>query len=129
MKDKQFVIQEHETADGVHWDLMLELGETLTTFRLEEPPQPALLHPIRAVKIFDHPLRFLSYEGPVQSGTGRVHIMDRGTYRSTEWPDDLLTLVLDGTVLNGAFTLARTAEAEWRFASEGPNRDLHQSPR
>ena len=51
MKDKQFVVQEHETADGVHWDLMLEQDEVLTTFRLEEPPEQVLVHPLSLIHI------------------------------------------------------------------------------
>ncbi len=116
MKDKRFVIQEHETADGVHWDLMLEQDDALTTFRLEEPPEQALVHPVRAEKIFDHPLRFLWYEGPVRKGTGRVHIVERGGYSALEWRDDLLALRLEGTILHGTFTLVRTSETEWCFA-------------
>jgi len=33
MESQRFVVQEHETVEGVHWDLMLEEGEFLTTFR------------------------------------------------------------------------------------------------
>ncbi len=129
MKNKRFVIQEHRTAEGIHWDLMLERDEVLTTFRLAEAPKQALAHPIRAKKIFDHPPRFLAYEGPVQKGTGRVHIVERGTYRCMECRDDRLVLVLDGAVLSSTFILARTGQAEWRFALESPNPDSHQSPR
>ncbi len=129
MKNNRFVIQEHRTPEGVHWDLMLERGEILTTFRLVERPEQALARPIRAEKIFDHPLRFLTYEGPVQKGTGSVHIIDRGTYQFTEWQDDRLALVLEGTMLNGAFTLVRTAESKWHFASGSSDHDPSQSPR
>ncbi len=127
MKNNRFVIQEHETPEGIHWDLMLERGEIMTTFRLVERPEQALAHPIRAEKIFDHPLRFLTYEGPVQKGTGRVHIVERGTYHCTEWRDDRLVLVLNGTILHGAFTLVRTAESRWHFASESSDYDPSQS--
>lgn len=126
MENKRFVIQEHKTPEGIHWDLMLERGEIMTTFRLVERPEQALAHPIRAEKIFDHPVRFLTYEGPVQKGTGRVHIVDRGTYQFTEWQDDRLALVLEGTMLDGAFTLARTGESEWYFASESSDHDPSQ---
>ncbi len=126
MKDKQFVVQEHETADGVHWDLMLEQDKVLTTFRLEEPPEQVLVHPVPAEKIFDHPLRFLSYEGPVQKGTGRVRIVERGCWRPEECdrrvvrandysPLRVGRLILEGTILSGTFTLVRTSPTQWRF--------------
>jgi hypothetical protein len=143
MKDKRFVIQEHETADGVHWDLMLEQDDALTTFRLEEPPEQVLVHPVRAEKIFDHPLRFLSYEGPVQKGTGRVHIVERGSWQPVECdrhavgannhspllPTPSCRFILEGTILSGTFTLVRTSETEWRFAFEGVGSDPDHLPR
>ena len=112
----RFVVQEHTTAAGVHWDLMLQQGEGLTTFRLSEPPQTVLCHAVRAVRIFDHALRFLSYEGPVQKGTGRVRIAERGTYRLTDQADDLIALELQGQCLQGGFTLSRVGDDTWEFS-------------
>jgi len=113
----RFVVQEHRTPEGVHWDLMLEQGEVLTTFRLEDEPAQCLLHEVRAVRIFDHPLRFLTYEGPVQKGTGKVRIADSGTYECPDRRDDLLALELNGTILKGAFTLIRVEGDVWRFGT------------
>ena len=100
----RFVVQEHTTPEGVHWDLMLEKGDVLTTFRLEQPPRAALGRAVRAVKIFDHPPRFLTYEGPVQKGTGSVRIVDRGT------------CCLSDEILQGGFTLARIEGTSWQLA-------------
>ena len=113
--DNRFVVQEHTTADGVHWDLMVERGEVLATFRLAEAPENALNRAIGAVKIFDHPLRFLTYEGPVQKGTGRVRIVDRGDCNTLDETDDVVTLDLQGAILRGEFTLARTEGTSWLF--------------
>lgn len=77
---KQFVIQQHTTPDGVHWDLLLEMDDCLWTWRLNTPPAEIKNQPIGAERIHDHPLRFLTYEGPVQNNTGRVTIADKGTY-------------------------------------------------
>lgn len=129
MNDKRFVIHEHKTADGVHWDLMLECDEVLSTFRLEQAPAQVLLEPVRAEKIFGHPLRFLTYEGPVQQGTGRVHLVEGGTYRTIEASEDRLVLDLSGAILKGPFTLIRTGQTEWRLSRESPGQDLHQLPR
>ncbi len=114
--DCRFVVQEHTTAEGVHWDLMLEQGDVLTTFRLEQEPVQVLAHEVRAVKIFDHPLRFLTYEGPVQKGTGKVRIVDSGACRCRSRNDDLLVFELNGTLLKGDFSLTRRDDIEWRFA-------------
>ena len=114
----RFVVQEHTTPDGVHWDLMLEKGDALTTFRLEQPPQVALDGAVSAVKIFDHPLRFLTYEGPVQKGTGRVRIVDRGTCDVADEAGDVIALALRGTILQGSFTLTRIEGTSWQLAPE-----------
>ncbi len=94
---------------------MLEKGDALTTFRLEQPPQVARDRAVRAVRIFDHPLRFLTYEGPVQKGTGRVRIVDRGTCEHSEG-EDVITLELQGDVLRGRFTLTRIEGTTWQLA-------------
>ena len=118
MGSQRFVVQEHATVEGVHWDLMLEQGEVLTTFRVAERPEAALRHPVGATKIFDHPRRFLTYEGSVQQGAGQVRIVDRGTYRSAERGEDRWALALSGGILEGNFTLTRTEGDAWLFALE-----------
>ena len=121
MHKKRFVIQEHTTAEGIHWDLMLEEGEMLSTFRLDEMPSAASRQEIRAEKIFDHPIRFLSYEGPVQQGTGRVRIVARGAYRCVGRSKEVLGLEFGGDTLQGDFTLTHANEAVWALApAKGP---------
>jgi hypothetical protein len=111
----RFVVQEHTTPEGVHWDLMVEKGDVLMTFRLPEPPENVLGHAVAAVRIFDHAPRFLTYEGPVQKGTGQVRIVDRGTFRLLDETDDAIALDLQGTVLHGGFTLTRVEGASWEL--------------
>ncbi len=113
----RFVVQEHTTTEGVHWDLMLEQGEVLWTFRLPESPANALDHPLAATRIFDHALRFLTYEGPVQKGTGQVRIVERGTYRLSDEKDDRIAVDLQGTALRGSFVLTWKEGATWELAS------------
>ena len=102
----QFVIQQHTNPDGVHWDLMLEMEDTLWTWRLNTPPAEIGNDPISAERIGDHPKRFLTYEGPVQNNTGTVKIADKGTYALCEQSDIELTLQLHGKILNGTYTLS-----------------------
>ncbi|MCL5279060.1 MAG: hypothetical protein M1376_04040 [Planctomycetes bacterium] len=112
----RFVVQEHTTPDGVHWDLMLEKGEVLATFRLEQPPEAASVGTVRATKIFDHPVKFLTYEGPVQKGTGKVRIVDRGTCDVLAEGEDVITLTLHGVILWGDFALTRAEGTSWQLA-------------
>jgi hypothetical protein len=112
----RFVVQEHTTPQGVHWDLMIEQGDTLTTFRLAESPENATDHTVEAVRIADHALRFLTYEGPVQKGTGKVRIVDRGDHAISEEREDAISLELHGVVLTGRFTLTRLESPVWQLA-------------
>lgn len=112
---KQFVIQQHTTPNGVHWDLMLEMGECLWTWRLNVPPVKIKNKPITAERIHDHPLRFLTYEGPVQNNTGTVTIADKGTYLLRSQTDSVLMLELQGTILSDCFQLQRTENTLWVF--------------
>ena len=112
---KRFVIQEHRRGDDVHWDLMLEVSDVLLTWRLNIPPAQITVHPAKAIKISDHPLRFLTYQGPVQNGAGNVKIADSGTYRRSDETSDKIELNLAGRVLNGPFVLERAGKAGWRL--------------
>jgi len=116
----RFVVQEHTTAEGVHWDLMIERGHILLTFRLAEPPENASRHAVEAVRIFDHALRFLTYEGPVQKGAGSVQIVDRGDYDTFDEQEDAIALELHGMVLQGRFTLLRVGAARWQLTPRDP---------
>lgn len=117
MTGPRFVVQEHTTPEGVHWDFMIERGDVLTTFRLEEPPQAVLDHAVRAAQIFDHPLRFLTYEGSVQEGTGQVRLVDRGACHGSDAKEGLITLDLRGEILQGHFTLTRIDGPHWELRS------------
>jgi hypothetical protein len=113
----RFVVQEHTTPQGVHWDLMIEKGDALMTFRLAESPENATNHGVEATRIADHPLRFLTYEGPVQKGTGHVRIVDRGDYTLLDEQGGTISIEFRGTILQGGFTLTRIEEPLWRLVA------------
>ena len=113
----QFVVQEHRTPDGVHWDLMLQRNEILWTWRVNRPAAEVGNTPLPLEKIADHPLRFLTYEGPVQNQTGNVHITDRGLFEVIEQTPTLLTVFFDGLHLKGRFILSKIDnEQQWTLS-------------
>jgi len=112
---RRFVIQKHKRGEDVHWDLMLEVGEVLQTYRLELPPAKLLEQTSSAVKIFDHPLKFLSYEGSVNSGKGSVEIAESGTYRMLNENEHHLELQLDGKILKGKFSIIHIENDKWEL--------------
>ncbi len=114
---KKFVVQKHQKeSEPTHWDLMLESGNCLETYRLAELPEKWGKETIEAVKILDHPLKFLSYQGSVNKGKGRVEIADCGTYRILERDDKQRLLEFAGNILNGKFVLTQIKNAEWEFS-------------
>ncbi len=102
----KFVVHEHQKRDEpVHWDLMLEYGETLKTFRLNCAPGDVANRPCLAMPIPDHDTRFLTYEGPVQKGLGQVKQVDHGTYQSIHMTQHAWTVSLKGRVLHARVKL------------------------
>ncbi len=113
--EKKFVIQEHSSDKGVHWDFMLESGQTLETYRLDNNPKGMLKKETNGVKIFDHPLKFLTYHGPVNNGRGSVAIVESGTYRIISQDETKIELELAGQTLDGNCILTKIKNNNWRF--------------
>ena len=111
----KYVIQKHTRGEDIHWDLMLEADSALETYRLALPPEKLTKETSPAVKIFGHPLRFLTYEGPVNKGEGNVGIADRGTYNVTCQKPNHTELKITGQILQGQFILSQMADNKWQF--------------
>jgi hypothetical protein len=120
-ENKKFVIQQHTTGSDVHWDFMLETADSLQTYRLNKPPQQLNQNPAKAVKIFDHPLKFLTYQGPVNKGRGNVKIAESGTYEILHQAHNQIELALNGKILKGNFTLFHIEGDNWQFAPDSGN--------
>ena len=113
---KQFVIQKHSRTDHIHWDIMLETENVLQTFRLELPPEKITNQSCIAVKIFDHPLKFLTYQGSVNQGAGTVEIADKGTYQTLNKTKNRWQLLFDGQILKGEFALTLLEGDNWQLS-------------
>lgn len=113
MSSKRYVILEHDWPTR-HWDLMLEEGDHLRTWRLAEPPQVG--RPVAAEESFPHRMVYLDYEGPVSGDRGRVDRWDAGTYVLLRMEPDQVGVHLTGTRLTGTLTLARRDGDIWQVA-------------
>ncbi|MCX5635401.1 MAG: hypothetical protein NTW55_06165 [Planctomycetota bacterium] len=114
-KTLKFVIQKHTQKGLIHWDLMFEAGTVLQTYRLDLPPEKLYLKPNIAIKIFDHPLKFLTYQGSVNKGLGTVEIADYGTYTPLTANSKQQELLLQGKILKGKFRLTLIEKDKWEF--------------
>lgn len=119
-KTGKFVIQKHIKLNAsVHWDLMFEAGGVLETYRLELPPEQIIHQQTAAVKIFDHPLRFLTYQGSVNKDAGSVEIVESGMFQLISRDDNEKKLQLNGKILNGLFILTFIQDDNWLFGHLG----------
>jgi hypothetical protein len=109
----RFVILEHDHP-VLHWDLMLEAGEVLRTWRLGQlPEQPGCY--IEAMALGDHRKMYLDYEGPVSGGRGKVTRWDTGSFTEEADSGPGLRLVLAGARIRGRVRLEPVEGTTWRF--------------
>jgi len=104
----RYAILEHDWPKR-HWDFLLEAGNVLRAWRLQDEPQTN--RPNRAEANFDHRLLYLEYEGPLSGGRGRVSRWDAGTY---EWLTDdagCIAVELTGGRIVGRFELQTAPES------------------
>lgn len=109
----------HVTGDGEHWDLMLEAGDVLATWRLATPPS-ASTGTIDAHHIGDHRKAYLDYEGPISGDRGHVRRIDRGTYFTVERSADRWIIEMNGSLCYGRYLLSRkpnTPAGSWSFGA------------
>ncbi len=103
----RYVILEHDWPTH-HYDLMLENGSVLRTWRLAALP---IINGVTSVEpIGDHRLIYLEYEGPVSGGRGSVKRYDAGEYVVVGDNSQKVTLQLHGQQLNGVITLVDHAK-------------------
>jgi hypothetical protein len=108
----RYVILEHDHPT-LHWDLMLEEGEKLRTWRLSRAPVAGV--PIAATCIDYHRRMYLYYEGPVSGGRGTVRRWDAGNYSLLKAGERRLSLELQGDRCKGRAALEMQDGPNWIF--------------
>jgi hypothetical protein len=107
METRRFVVLRHEPGTAglreLHWDLMLEFGDSLRTWSLHSEPQVG--EEIAADELPRHRSDYLDYEGPVSQGRGTVSRFDRGSFDVVRDSPEQLTVNLNGAVLQGCLQL------------------------
>ena len=116
----RFTILEHDHP-FLHWDLLMQQGKSLATWRLLQKPGKGYWIP--SEKLPDHRLIYLDYEGPVSGGRGHATQFCTGNFAFSS------VEVVEGEVaVDKAFRLSdcelgtkafcrfyNTDKPEWRF--------------
>ena len=113
-----FVLHAHCSNGPDHYDLMIEQGRALATWRLADrpdalPPRAAM----PAEKLADHRAAYLEYEGPVSRGRGEVTRLDKGNCDVHQTSSGLWLIRFHGQILRGRFQLEHVGPGaeQWRF--------------
>lgn len=78
---KQFVVHYHTDCKSPHYDLMLNYGDALATWQLGiSLSEMVEKQTILVRKIPDHRLFYLTYEGEISRGRGKIKRIDFGYY-------------------------------------------------
>lgn len=106
----RYVILEHDHPFP-HWDLMLEAGQTLRTWRLLEKPTPGRTVP--AEDLAEHRKLYLDFEGPLSGERGRVNRIDAGIFTWREDSEDQVVVEMEGGEYRGRLELTRSVDGHW----------------
>ena len=75
---RRFVVLLHRQKAAHHFDLMIDAGQKLATWKMADPPETARDAPQRCLRLPDHRRRYLDYEGPISQNRGEVTRHDAG---------------------------------------------------
>lgn len=114
-RERRFVVQEHHAA-RLHWDFRLEMEEVLWSWAVPKgpPTEPGVKR--LAVRVEDHDLSHIDFEGNIpegEYGAGEVMIWDRGTYTTESLKEEKIVFWLNGSRLQGRYTLLHTGDNQW----------------
>jgi hypothetical protein len=107
----RFTIAKHSgSPEGDHFDLLLESGEALRTWRFQaahfDTPQPAK-------QLKDHRKKYLDYQGEISGGRGRVAVHETGEYAVDVWSDKVVQIAVTGGKLKTRLRLDLQEGEDW----------------
>lgn len=110
-----FVVHRHH-ASRLHYDLRLEKNGTLESWAVPKgmPPEPGMKR--LAVKVEDHPIEYLHFQGEIPKGEyggGMMWIYASGKYEITKQKKDGFYFQLRSPELTGEYRMYATKENQW----------------
>lgn len=114
-KSVEFVVLRHEDREGIHYDLMIDTGEALATWKCPRPPESAREANLDCRRIGDHRRAYLDYEGPVSRDRGEVRQHDRGRCTILEQSTARWRVIFQGEKLQGGYELFQAERGLWQL--------------
>ena len=119
-REVRFVVLRHcVSRNDVHFDLMVDSGDAMATWRCPEAPETASGAAMTCEKLADHRRRYLEYEGPLSQNRGDVRRHDGGYCRLLAAGDGVWQIAFRGTRLRGEYELS-SLDQDRRFWSLRP---------
>ncbi len=129
----RFVLLHHECPPGYekpsHWDFMLQMGESLATWELRELPASwagplkisatATQETVPAIRLPDHRIEYLNFEGPLSRDRGKVQRCDAGAYELISQQTDHYEFRIQGAKIIGNAQLNRSPSG-WQLKVDSP---------
>lgn len=110
--ERRFVLLRHTTASDVHFDLMIDCGEVLATWRLPCIPTAGAAAELPLERIGDHRRVYLEYEGPLSGDRGMVAREDAGTVNVLRAEASVWEVEFAGQRVRGRYLLVGTGEGQ-----------------
>ncbi|MCA9254099.1 MAG: hypothetical protein KDA33_00615 [Phycisphaerales bacterium] len=115
----RFVVLFHcHPGEGDHFDLMIERGAALATWRVEAPIEACSERgSLDCRRLDDHRAAYLEYEGPISGNRGVVSRHDAGEFEILEQSPGRLVIHFSGNRTRGGFVLevVEGADDQWRL--------------
>jgi len=102
----------HKTDPPAHYDVMIDRGDSMMTFRIAQFDMMALLDgtEVRADEIPGKASGYTALDEPIPCDSGKVRIFDSGTLTVEQWGDPVIVLNILGRVFTGTLHLLKTPE-------------------
>jgi len=116
----RFVVLAHDVPGvGRHFDLMIQDGQALATWKCPCAPEFAEAAPLVAQRLADHRVHYLTYEGPISGNRGSVRRHDEGTCTCVARSRSRWTVEFAGKHLVGRFdlVLVDAADQSWSLSA------------
>lgn len=108
IKRPVYVIQEHTTKRGTHYDLRLEMNKALESWAIPKNPKLSSKKKLLAIFTTPHAIEYSLFYGRIPEGNpgaGTVKIFDRGIYELLEKGKGKVVFRLKGKTLKGDYCL------------------------